>query len=92
MADRQRVVVRDLAQRDIETAVDWYRDAGVDTALGFVDALDTELDLPGLRAWRLDGFPDLVFCVVPHHHLDVWRVLHGRCDLPAWLGPPDHEA
>lgn len=111
MADRLRVVLRDLAQRDIETAVDWYRDnAGVDSALAFVEALDlalghiarhpgtgspryaTELDLPGLRFWRVSGFPHLVFYVVRDGHVDVWRLLHAQRDIPARLGSPGREA
>ncbi|MDN5939172.1 MAG: type II toxin-antitoxin system RelE/ParE family toxin [Salinisphaera sp.] len=45
----------------------------------------TELDLPGLRIWPLRDFPQLIFYVEQADHLDVWRVLHGRRDIPAWL-------
>lgn len=44
------------------------------------------LDLPGLRAWPLRGFPWLVFYSETGQHLDVWRVLHGSRDIPAWMG------
>ena len=44
-----------------------------------------ELDLPGLRCWQLKGYPHLVFYVEGDHHVDVWRVLHGSRDIPAWL-------
>ena len=44
-----------------------------------------ELDLPGLRTWRLKRFPYLVFYVERDDHIDVWRVLHGMRDIPAWL-------
>lgn len=45
MADRLRVVLRDLAQRDIEESVDWYRDnVDIDTALRFASALEAALD------------------------------------------------
>lgn len=44
MGDTRRVVLRERARRDVEAAVDWYRDeAGEDTALGFVDALEVAL-------------------------------------------------
>lgn len=48
-----------------------------------------ELNIPGLRSWTLDRFPYLVFCVERSDHLDVWRVLHGKRDIPAWMSDPD---
>jgi len=42
----------------------------------------TELDLPGLRHWRLNKFPYLIFYVVNAEVVDVWRVLHGKQDIP----------
>jgi toxin ParE1/3/4 len=48
-----------------------------------------ELDLPGLRAWRLRRHPHLVFYVEHAERSDVWRVLHGERDLPAWLRMPE---
>ncbi|MGO4391810.1 type II toxin-antitoxin system RelE/ParE family toxin [Variovorax sp. M-6] len=44
-----------------------------------------ELNLPGLRAWPLKRYPYLVFYVERGDHIDVWRVLHGKRDLPAWI-------
>ena len=44
-----------------------------------------ELDLPGLRTWGLKRYPYLVFYVERADHIDVWRVLHGMRDVPAWL-------
>ena len=41
-----------------------------------------ELDLPGLRSWPLKRFPYLVFYVVRDAHVDVWRILHARRDVP----------
>ncbi|PAT43484.1 type II toxin-antitoxin system RelE/ParE family toxin [Vandammella animalimorsus] len=46
-----------------------------------------ELDLPGLRSWPLKRYPYLVFYVARSDHIDVWRVLHERRDMPAWLHP-----
>jgi len=48
-----------------------------------------ELNLPGLRAWPLAGYPYLVFYVEQGDHIDVWRVLHGQRDIPAWMQGPD---
>ncbi|MBS0292657.1 MAG: type II toxin-antitoxin system RelE/ParE family toxin [Proteobacteria bacterium] len=48
-----------------------------------------ELNLPGLRAWSLTRYPYLVFYVEHPDHIDVWRVLHGQRDIPAWMQEPD---
>lgn len=48
-----------------------------------------ELNLPGLRAIRLKGFPWLVFYLEFETHVDVWRVLHARRDMPVWLADVD---
>lgn len=49
-----------------------------------------ELNLPGLRVWPLTKYPHLVFYMERADHIDVWRVLHGQRDLPAWMqGPED---
>lgn len=41
-----------------------------------------ELDLPGLRFRPLRRYPHLVFYVERPDHVDVWRVLQGRHDVP----------
>jgi toxin ParE1/3/4 len=43
------------------------------------------LDIPGLRAWRCGKHPHLVFYVAHFHRIEIWRVLHGERDIPAWL-------
>jgi toxin ParE1/3/4 len=48
-----------------------------------------ELNLPGLRCWRLKKYPHLVFYVERSDHIDVWRVLHGMRDIPSWMQDPD---
>lgn len=48
-----------------------------------------ELNLPGLRSWRLTRYPYLVFYVEREDHIDVWRVLHGKRDIAAWMQEPD---
>lgn len=45
-----------------------------------------ELALPGLRSWALEGYPFAAFYVERPDHVDVWRVLHLRSDLPVALG------
>jgi toxin ParE1/3/4 len=44
-----------------------------------------ELKLPDLRSWRLRRFPYVVFYVETMETIDVWRVLHGARDIPAWM-------
>ena len=44
-----------------------------------------ELGLPGLRHWPVTGYPCLVFYQDRGERIDVWRVLHGERDIPAWL-------
>jgi len=48
-----------------------------------------ELNLPGLRSWPLARYPHIVFYVERSDHIDVWRVLHGQRDIPAWLQEPE---
>jgi toxin ParE1/3/4 len=48
-----------------------------------------ELNLPGLRSWPVSRYPYLVFYVENDDRVDVWRVLHGSRDIPAWLRTPE---
>lgn len=48
-----------------------------------------ELNLPGLRTIRLNGFPWLAFYIEFESHVDVWRVLHAKRDMPVWLSDMD---
>lgn len=48
-----------------------------------------ELNLPGLRFWPLTKYPHLVFYIECTDYIDVWRVLHGQRDIPAWLHEPN---
>jgi toxin ParE1/3/4 len=44
-----------------------------------------ELNLPGLRNWKLTRYPHIVFYTEQDDHIDVWRVLHEVRDIPAWM-------
>ena len=48
-----------------------------------------ELSVPNLRHVRIKGFPYLIFYVELAAHIDVWRILHAKRDIPAWLEDPD---
>ena len=40
---------------------------------------------PGVRTWRLDRFPYLLFYVERTAEVEVLRVLHGRRDIPSLM-------
>ena len=101
------IIPRELAQRDIEDAVDYYaREVGSHTALSYVEDLQNayqliaghpasgslrygyEIGLPGLRNVQLKRYPYLIFYLEQTDHIDVWRVLHAKMDIPAWLQSP----
>jgi toxin ParE1/3/4 len=48
-----------------------------------------ELNLPDLRFLALGRYPHLIFYVERSDYIDVWRVLHGKRDIPAWLQESD---
>ena len=48
-----------------------------------------ELDLSGLRSWRVKRYPYLVFYMERQDHIDVWRVLHAQRDIPGWMQEPE---
>ncbi|NJS35951.1 MAG: type II toxin-antitoxin system RelE/ParE family toxin [Brachymonas sp.] len=43
------------------------------------------LNLPGLRFWSCNKFPYVVFYFEQEDCIDVWRVLHGKRDIPVCL-------
>ncbi|WP_092785265.1 type II toxin-antitoxin system RelE/ParE family toxin [Rhodospira trueperi] len=51
--------------------------------------IGVDLDLPDLRCWPVKRFPYLVFYIEHPDHVDVWRGLHERSDVPAWLRPSE---
>lgn len=57
-------------------------------ALGSLRYADA-LNLPGLRYWQLPTYPFLIFYLERESHIDVWRVLHARRYIPAWLQEKD---
>ena len=44
-----------------------------------------ELQIPGLRSWPWARYPTLVFYMLRPERIEVWRVLPGKRDIPAWL-------
>jgi toxin ParE1/3/4 len=77
-----------LARDFIEAIEAAFRHIGAHAASGS-SRYAVELDVPDLRFWPLKGFPQLISYVEREDHVDVWRVLHGRGDIPAWLQPAE---
>ncbi|WP_370169247.1 type II toxin-antitoxin system RelE/ParE family toxin [Sinorhizobium fredii] len=48
-----------------------------------------ELGLPDLRTVSLKRYPYLVFFRDQPGHVDVWRVLHAKRDIPQWMQEPN---
>ena len=47
-----------------------------------------DMDIPGLHFRSAGKFPYLIFYVESEAEIDVWRVLHGARDIPAWMREP----
>ena len=65
-----------------------YAEIGLNPAIGS-PRYAYELELPGLRSWPLKRYPYLIFYLERDAHIDVWRVLHGRRDVPLWMHQQD---
>ena len=74
----------------IDALEDAFRKIGQNPAAGS-PRYAHELDIPGLRFRTLQKFPYLVFYVERETEIDVWRVLHGARDVPAWLQEPSED-
>jgi toxin ParE1/3/4 len=72
------------ASRFIDTLEQAYTHIGKHPAIGSPHYAH-ELQLTGLRSWPLTRYPYLVFYLERDDHIDVWRVLHGKQDISAWL-------
>ena len=70
----------------LEAAINHLRDYPNSGSLRFA----FELEIPDLRSWPLQKFPYLIFYVHQDDRIDIWRVLHARRDIPAYLSsePP----
>jgi toxin ParE1/3/4 len=51
-----------------------------------------ELNLPGLRFWGCKRFPYLLFHVEKTERIEVWRLLHEKSGVPAWMQSADGTA
>jgi toxin ParE1/3/4 len=74
----------EVALRFIDSLENAMTDIGRHPAMGS-PRYAHELNLPGLRHWPVTGFPYLIFYVESESYIEVWRVLHGSRDIPAWM-------
>jgi len=74
----------DVALRFVDELEDGYRLIGDNPGAGS-SRHGLMLDIPSLRSWRVRGVPHLIFYVERADVLDVWRILHGKSDVPATL-------
>ncbi|WP_419856595.1 type II toxin-antitoxin system RelE/ParE family toxin [Candidatus Palauibacter irciniicola] len=96
--DVDRAVVRYLEEGGPDVALGFI-DA-LETALGHVarnpgsgsPRHGQELNLAGLRSWPLATYPYLIFYMEGEGVVDVWRILHGRRDIPESLQEGDRPA
>ena len=65
----------------LEAAINHLRQHPLTGSLRFA----YELEIPELRSWPLQKFPYLIFYVPDGDHIDIWRVLHNRPDIPAYF-------
>ena len=71
----------------IDAPEETHRQIGVQPATGSTRYAH-ELDIHGLRFRIIKRFPYLVFYIDREAEIDVWRVLHGAWDIPAWMQEP----
>lgn len=74
----------DAALGFIDTLEDAYSKIGRHPAAGS-PRYAHELGIADLRFLVTPGYPYLIFYIENSDHIDVWRVLHGQRDIPAWL-------
>lgn len=65
----------------LEAAINHLRQHPLTGSLRFA----YELQIPELRSWPLQKYPYLIFYIPDCDRIDIWRVLHARRDIPAYL-------
>jgi toxin ParE1/3/4 len=41
-----------------------------------------DLELDGIRSWPLKKFPHLIYYEIQSNHIELWRILHPKRDIP----------
>lgn len=86
--DHYRVAAREAVTLGFVDALeDAFANLAAQPAIGSL-RYAYELDLPGLRVWPLRKYPWLIFYTDIGQQIDVWRVLHAKRDIPAWMAKP----
>ena len=95
-ADIEAAVDHYRDEADSQTALDFIGalEAAIDHLCRYPNSgslrFAFELEIPELRSWPLQKFPYRIFYVPQGDRIDIWRVLHARRDIPAFLSsnPP----
>ena len=77
-----------IARDFVEAVRDAYRAIADHSGTGSPRYGDL-LGIENLRSRKLGRFPFLIFYIEREDHIDVWRVLHARRDIPATLAEPE---
>ena len=90
------VVLRGLAERDVQDARDWYESKQVGLGVKFTRRLSDTVAVigkmpelfgvigPGVRAATIRRFPHIIYYSVYPDRVEVLAVLHGSQDASAW--------
>jgi len=91
-----RLIVRPLAQRDIEQAMGWYEEQALGLGREFLDAVDRRIAevrampqrfpqvTPRLRRAMLERFPYAIFFTLTGETIQVVACMHGRRHPARW--------
>lgn len=78
----------DIGQAFVAAVAEAYRAIGDHPGTGS-PRYAHDLKIAGLRARKLGRFPFLAFYIEREDHIDVWRILHARRDISAFLAEED---
>jgi toxin ParE1/3/4 len=94
-ADVRRAVIHYTSEAGLDVAGRFI--ASVETAVRVISQRPATgsprygelLGLPGLRTRAVGRFPWLIFYREDAMSVEIWRVLHKRSDIPAFIDPAD---
>lgn len=81
---------RDVALRFVDALQDAFERTGQNPGTGS-SGWSHDLGLPCLRTRPIRGFPWLIFYIELDAHVDVWRILHTKRDIPISMTELDIE-
>jgi toxin ParE1/3/4 len=76
-----------IALAFVDAAETTYRAIAAYPALGST-RYAYELGIPDLRCRQVKRFPYLIFYIERDDRIEIWRLLHAKSDIPAWMQEP----